>query len=73
MVDIFKPLKPDEIRKMSKEERRKLLEQLKFELMKLRAKAEQGTLEKPHLIRIVKRNIARILTIEKEEELGIRR
>ena len=59
---------PDEIRSMSMEERLKLLEELRLELMKLRAQAKMGTLDNPSRIRIVRKNIARILTIINEEK-----
>jgi len=59
---------PDEIRSMSVEERLKLLEELRLELMKLRAQAKMGTLDNPSRIRIVRKNIARILTIINEEK-----
>jgi len=62
-------LRPDEIRKMSREERRRRLEELRAELMRLRAQAARGTLENPARIREIRRAIARILTIEREEEL----
>jgi len=63
-------LKPDDIRKMSPEERRKLLIELKTELMRLRALQEsRGVLDNPARIRILRKNIARILTIEREEKL----
>jgi len=65
-------IRPDEIRKMSKEERLKLLHELRVELINLRHKAATGTLESPGRLREVKRNIARILTIMREEELGIK-
>ena len=65
-------IRPDEIRKMSRDERLKLLEELRVELINLRHKAAAGTLESPGRLREVKRNIARILTIMREEELGIR-
>jgi len=58
---------------MSKEDRAKLLQELRTELMKLRAQAIMGTLDKPHRIKQIRKTIARILTIEREEELGIRR
>lgn len=66
-------LRPNEIRKMSREERLKKLEELRAELVRLRAMAKRGTLDKPAKIREIKRAIARILTINREEELGIRR
>ena len=62
-------LKPDDIRKMSPEERMKKLNELREELMKLRLKAEMGTLENPGAIRAIRKTIARILTIMREEEL----
>lgn len=64
-------LSPDEIRSMSREDRLKLLRELRTELLRLRAQASAGTLDKPHRIRQVRKNIARILTIEREEALGI--
>jgi large subunit ribosomal protein L29 len=60
-------LSADEIRKMSPEDRRKLLQELRLELIKLRAQASMGTLDKPHKIKLTKKNIARILTVEREE------
>jgi large subunit ribosomal protein L29 len=66
-------LSPDEIRSMSREEKLRLLQDLMAELAKLRAQAAMGTLDKPHKIRITRKNIARILTILREEELGISR
>ncbi len=66
-------LSPDEIRSMSREEKLRLLQDLMAELAKLRAQAAMGILDKPHKIRITRKNIARILTILREEELGISR
>jgi len=62
---------PDEIRSMTMEERIKLLEDLRLELMKLRAQAKMGTLDNTSRIRIVRKNIARILTIINEEKRKI--
>ncbi len=66
-------LKINDIRKMSKEERLKRLEELRMELVKARLKAATGTLENPGIIRAIRKSIARILTVEREEELGIKR
>jgi len=66
-------LRPDEIRKMSPEERRKKLEELRAELIRLRGMAARGLLDKPSRIREVRKAIARILTIEREEQLKERR
>ncbi len=60
-------IKPDEIRRMSPEEREKLLRELKMKLAVLRYKAAAGTLENPGELRETRRNIARILTIINEE------
>ncbi len=57
------------LRSMSREERLKLLEQLRAELLKLRSQKERGVVENPGRIRAVRKAIARILTIEREEEV----
>ncbi|RLE83025.1 MAG: 50S ribosomal protein L29 [Thermoprotei archaeon] len=63
-------IKPSRIREMSPEARRKLLIELKTELMRLKALQEsRGVLDNPSRIRILRKNIARVLTIEREEEL----
>lgn len=62
----MKLLPPSEIRKMSSEERKRRLEELRAELMRLKAQAARGTLENPARIKIVRKAIARILTIERE-------
>ncbi|UXD21189.1 50S ribosomal protein L29 [Ignicoccus pacificus DSM 13166] len=66
-------LKPDDIRKMSREERMQKLKELRQELIKLRYQAKMGHIDNPGRIRVIKRTIARILTINREEELGIAR
>ncbi|MDH5806551.1 MAG: 50S ribosomal protein L29 [Candidatus Verstraetearchaeota archaeon] len=67
-------LRTNEIRKMTKDERMKKLEELRAELAKLRAlQATGGSLENPSRIRLIRKTIARILTINREEELGIKR
>ncbi|RLG86398.1 MAG: 50S ribosomal protein L29 [Thermoprotei archaeon] len=58
---------------MNREERLKLLATLRLELARLREQARVGTLANTARIRIVRKNIARILTVMREEELGIRR
>lgn len=63
-------LRADEIRRMSREERSRRLEELRAELARLRAQAARGTLENPARIRELRRTIARILTIEREEKLS---
>ncbi len=66
-------MKPDEIRRMSMEDRIRRLNELRLELLKLRLQARIGTLTNNARIRNIKRDIARILTIIREEELGIKR
>jgi len=58
-----------DIRKMSHEEMSKLLRETRLELVTLRYKASVGTLTNPGRLRELRRNIARILTVMREEEL----
>lgn len=62
-----KRLKARVLREMKPEERRELLNQLRAELVKLETQRSRGFVENPGKIRVIKRAIARILTIEKEE------
>lgn len=62
-------LSAEEIRRMSTDERLKLLNELRIELLKLRSQARVGTLTNPARIRIVRKNIARILTVLNEEKV----
>jgi len=66
-------IKTGDIRKMSREERLQKLRELQEELIRLRLKAVMGTLDNPGAIRAIRKTIARILTVMREEELGIRR
>ncbi|AGT35049.1 MAG: 50S ribosomal protein L29 [Thermofilum sp.] len=61
----------EDIRKMTREEREKRLQELRAELARLKAQAHRGSLENPSSIRKIKREIARILTVMNEEKLGI--
>jgi large subunit ribosomal protein L29 len=62
-------IKLKDLRKMTREERLEKLKELRDELMKLRMKARIGTVENPGKIRSIRKTIARILTIEREEQL----
>jgi len=62
-----RPLKASEIRAMSDEDRLKLLNELRMELVRLITQARSGTLTNVARIRIVRKNIARILTVINEE------
>lgn len=63
-------VKASEIRSMSREEREKLLKEFREELIILRHKSAVGGLESPGRLRELRRNIARILTINREEQEG---
>ena len=65
-------MKVNEIREMSADELNQKLASLKEELFNLRFQAATGQLENPGRIRSVKRDIARIYTVLRERELGIR-
>ena len=59
----------DEIRGMSAEERNEKLKELRNDLMHERGTSSMGGApENPGLIRALRTNIARILTVQKEEE-----
>lgn len=63
-------LRTRDIRSMSVEERLKKLQELREELAKLKLKASLGTLENPGQIKAIRKTIARILTVMREEELA---
>ncbi len=63
-------MKISEIRALSPEERKKKLEELRTELIRLRLQAATGTLDNPGKIRAIRKTIARILTVMREEELA---
>ena len=63
-------MKISEIRALSPEERKKKLEELRTELIRLRLQAATGTLDNPGKIRAIRKTIARILTVIREEELA---
>jgi large subunit ribosomal protein L29 len=61
-------LRMKEIRSMSREERKRRLNELRAELAKLRTMVKAGgAVEKPARIREIRRTIARILTVNNEE------
>ncbi len=67
-------LKPEEIRAMSYEEKIKKLEELRKELISVRGLVQSGgSLPNPMRVRELKRSIARILTILREEQLKEKR
>ncbi len=61
-----------DIRKLTSTERQKKLDELYNEMSRIRIEsATGGGTENPYKIRSVKRAIARILTIQHQEELGV--
>jgi large subunit ribosomal protein L29 len=65
-------LKAKEIRDLSHEDRDARLKELRHELMQERGiQAMGGSAQSPGKIRTLRREIARILTIAREEELGL--
>lgn len=61
-----------EIRDIPPEERMKKLNELRTELLRLKTMVKAGgTIENPTRIRALRKTIARILTIEHEQKLGI--
>ena len=66
-------MKAKEIRDMNQTELEKQLSDLKSELFNLRFQLATGQLENPLRIRSVRKDIARIKTVMREEELGMKR
>ena len=58
-----------EIRKLSNEEILEKIKTNKSELLSLRMEQARGTLEKPHKLNALKKDIARMMTILKEREM----
>lgn len=59
-----------DLRNTKPEEREKMLKEFAQELIKLKYQASIGTLKSPGKLRELKRNVARILTIMREEARG---
>jgi len=60
-----------QIREMSPEDRDRRLEELRTELSKLKTMIEAGgSIENPGRVRALKKVIARILTVKREEEIA---
>jgi len=67
-------LRVKEIRDMPPEERKRRLNELKTELVRLKTMIKAGgTVENPARIKELRKTIARILTIEREQILGIQK
>ena len=59
---IFKSMKMSEIKELSTLELQKKLRELGDELLQLQIRKQTGQVEKPHLIKSIRRDRARILT-----------
>ena len=63
-------IKMTEIRKLTTQELNKKLEENKKELFNLKFSASTGTLEKPHRIKKLRHEVAKIKTVIRERELS---
>lgn len=63
-------MKAKELRKLSIEDLLKKEQELRRELLRLRFKKKLEGLPNPMLIRQIKRDIARVLTVIREKQLG---
>ncbi|MEM3626884.1 MAG: 50S ribosomal protein L29 [Candidatus Bathyarchaeia archaeon] len=67
-------LRVKDIREMPSEERAKKLSELKTELLRLKTMIKAGgAVENPARISELRKTIARILTIENEQKLGLKK
>lgn len=66
-------VKTNEIRNMSQEDLEQKVVDLKTELFNLRFQLATGQLDNPSYIKSVRKDIARVKTILRERELGIRK
>ena len=58
-----------ELRKLNEEDQEKRLKELKLELLKERGNIEMGgNVKNPGKIKVIRRDIARILTLKKEKK-----
>ena len=60
-------MKTSEIRKMTTEEINAKIAEIKTELFELRMKQATGTLEKPHMINALRKDVARLKTVLTEK------
>lgn len=66
-------MKARELRDMTVEELHKKMNDTKDELFRLRFQLATGQLDNPMRIKEVRRNIARVKTVIREREIGIKR
>ena len=65
-------MKISEVRELSTEELNQRIYSLKEQLFNLRRKKAVGQLENPAMIKTARKDIARIYTVLKERELGVK-
>ncbi len=63
-------MKTSELRPLSPDELTQKLVGLKRELFDLRMQAGAGKLDKPHRVRLIRRDVARVLTLLKQGKKG---
>lgn len=64
-------LRMSQIREMSREDREKRLEEFRTELSKVNTMIQAGgSIDNPGKVKALKRTIARVLTVMREEELA---
>lgn len=64
-------MKPHELRSMSRDELNERVRELRQELFNLRFRGTTQKLENPLRIRIARRDLARTLTMLREQDLGL--
>ena len=63
----------DELRELDRQGLSEKLKQFREELLDLRIQAQHGRMTTPSNVRRIRKNIARIKTLFRERELGIKR
>lgn len=64
-------MKPDTLRDLSPAELAAKSEELREQLLKLRFQESTGQIENPQMLRGIRRDIARVMTVLREKELGV--
>ncbi len=64
-------MKADTLRELSPDELEAKSEELREQLLKLRFQQTTGQIESPQMLRGVRKDIARVMTILREKELGV--
>ena len=63
-------MRADTLREMSRDELDTKAQELREQLLKLRFQQSTGQIESPQMLRSVRKDIARILTVRREKELA---